>query len=106
MIEASKLADLRTYQAQQPRQATSVEQKKEQLREATQAFEGLFLQQVMKTARETKLGEDLFGNSGVETMQGMLDEKLSQIGSQSSGLGIGAALYKQFVTHIPGASDE
>ncbi|NVO22097.1 flagellar biosynthesis protein FlgJ [Donghicola sp. C2-DW-16] len=100
MIEASKTADLRMYSSTTGK--TSSAYKHQQLKEATQAFEGLFLQQVMKTARETKLGEDLLGGSGVDTMQSMLDEKMSQIGAGGSGLGIGAALYKQFAQFVPG----
>lgn len=100
MIEASKTADLRMYSTTTG--TTSASFKQQQLKEATQAFEGLFLQQIMKTGREAKLGEDILGGSGVDTMQSMLDEKMTQIGAGSSGLGIGAALYKQFAQFVPG----
>lgn len=76
--------------------------KADELRQATDAFEGLFLQQIMKTAREASLGDDLMGGSGVETMQGMLDEKFSQLGAGKAGLGIGKALYQQFAPMVLG----
>ncbi|MCT4579076.1 MULTISPECIES: rod-binding protein [Donghicola] len=100
MIDATKASDLRMYSA--TTNVTSASTKHQQLKEATQAFEALFMQQVMKTARETSLGEDLLGGSSVDTMQSLLDEKMTQIGASHTGLGIGAALYKQFAQFVPG----
>lgn len=80
MIDATKASDLRMYSA--TTNVTSASTKHQQLKEATQAFEALFMQQVMKTARETSLGDDLLGGSAVDTMQSLLDEKMTQIGAQ------------------------
>lgn len=109
MMDAAKIADLRpiTSGAAAPKQGhQGPNTKAHELRQACDAFEALFLQQIMKTGRATSFGDDLMSNSGVKTMQGMLDEKLTQIGSGRSGLGIGTAIYKQFASAVPGAKIE
>ena len=66
------------------------------LRQAAEGFEALFLQQMMKTARSASLGEGILSSSGGDTMQSMLDQKLTETSAGRSNLGIASALYAQF----------
>lgn len=66
------------------------------LRQAAEGFEALFLNTMLKTARQTKLGEDILGGKGVESMQAMLDTELAQMSAARSRLGIADAIERQF----------
>lgn len=74
----------------------------EKLKEAAQAFEGLFLQQLMKAGRAASFGDALIDSSAVKTSQDLLDTELTQASSKSSGLGIAEAIYKQFSPQVVG----
>lgn len=67
----------------------------DRLREAANGFEGLFLQQMLKTARQTSFGDDLFSSSAVEKTRDLFDMEITKAASQSSGLGISDAIYRQ-----------
>jgi Rod binding domain-containing protein len=47
------------------------------LRETAQQFEGMFLQMMMKSMRESTVKSDLVESSGAETFQGMFDKEVS-----------------------------
>lgn len=72
------------------------------LREATQQFEGLFLNQMMEAMRRTApKGGILSANSGEQMFRQMFDQEIAQRMAQSGGVGIGEMLYKQFVPPTP-----
>ncbi len=75
---------------------------KERLREAASEFEVLFLQQVMKSMRESGFESELVRKSEGEKMfQSMLDEQYARLGTQSGGgLGLGEMIYKQYLSHL------
>lgn len=66
------------------------------LRAASQGFEALFLQQVLKSARAASLGEGLGESSALETTRSLLDMRLAEAGSARGGLGIAEAVFQQF----------
>jgi flagellar protein FlgJ len=66
------------------------------MRQAAEGFEALFLQQMLKAGRAASLGDDLLGGSGVERMQGMLDETLTENAANQAGLGLADAIVRQF----------
>lgn len=68
----------------------------ENLREAAEFFEAMFLNQMMKQARDASLADDLFGNKGSETYTELLDQERSQSMAQNMNLGIADALIRQF----------
>lgn len=77
----------------------SIEQRQQELQEATQAFEAIFLNQMMKTSRQSSLGNDLFASNAVDQAKTMLDEKRADALAASSNFGIAEALYNQFAPH-------
>lgn len=66
------------------------------MRQAAEGFEALFLQQMLKAGRQASLGDDLLGGSGVERMQGMLDQALTENAANQAGLGLADAIVRQF----------
>ena len=72
-----------------------------QLREAAQGFEALFIQQMLKSARETSFDSELMGGHAVETSQSMLDRSLSETGASRAGLGLADAIERQFAALLP-----
>ncbi len=68
----------------------------ENLREAAEFFEAMFLNQMMKQARDASLADDLFGNKGTETYTNLLDQERSEVMAKNINLGIADALIRQF----------
>ena len=66
------------------------------LREAAEQFEALFLQQMMAQARKASLAEDIFGNKGTETYNNLLDQERATELAKTLDLGIAEALLRQF----------
>lgn len=73
------------------------------LRAAAQAFESVFLQELMKSGRAAKLGEDILGSSAADTHTSLLDMQLADTAARRTGFGIAQAVYDQFASHVPGA---
>jgi len=72
------------------------------LREVAGQFEALFLQTLLKSVRESSLGDPIFGDSDQHEMyQGMLDQQLSV--EMASGRGIGLA--DMLVRQLGGATE-
>jgi flagellar protein FlgJ len=65
------------------------------LRAAARQFESLFTQQLLKTMRQAKIGDDVMGSEQTEFYQGMFDQQLSNQLSQGRGLGIADLLVRQ-----------
>lgn len=81
----------------------STQQRLDRFEKAAEGFEALFLQEMMKSARATSLGDDLFGSSGVEMQQSLLDTELTSQSAGRTGFGLARAIYEQFAAHVPGA---
>ena len=63
-------------------------------------FESLFVYQMLKQARQSKLADGIFSSEAQETFQNMLDIEYSQILSNKSNFGIANALINQFQSHV------
>jgi|TARA_A100001011_G_C13817694_1_gene637518 Rod binding domain-containing protein len=63
-------------------------------------FESLFVYQMLKQARQSKLADGIFSSEAQETFQNMLDIEYSQILSNKNNFGIANALIKQFQSHV------
>jgi flagellar protein FlgJ len=69
----------------------------ENLHQAATQFEGVFLQMVMKSMRDTVPQESIFGKDSAseQTWQSMLDDEYSQQMSKSGGVGLAEQLERQ-----------
>ena len=63
-------------------------------------FEALFITQILKQARQTKLAESPFDSFAGDSYQTMLDEEYAGMLSDKVNLGIAEALLRQFGRHV------
>ena len=70
--------------------------KREQLKAAAQAFEAVFLRQMIGSMRQANLGEDIMGGRSAEQFRDMSDAKLADSMAETGGFGIAQMLLKQF----------
>lgn len=66
------------------------------LHEVAEQFEAIFINQILKQSRETKLADDLFGSSATSTYEHLLDSETSENIASHVNLGIADALVRQF----------
>jgi Rod binding domain-containing protein len=93
-------ATSKTQQALTPEQKAALAK----LHEAATQFEGVFLQMVMSSMRDTVPKESIFGKDSAseETWQGMLDDEYSQAMAKSGGLGLAEQLERQMRPQVLG----
>ncbi|HEY1153489.1 MAG TPA: rod-binding protein [Pseudolabrys sp.] len=65
---------------------------KDNLAQAAQKFEALFIHQMLKSARAAKLDDGLFDSEALNQFQDMQDAKFSETMAVHTPMGIGAAL--------------
>jgi flagellar protein FlgJ len=67
------------------------------LRQAAQAFEAIFVRQLLASARAADFGgeEALLGGPGLEQFEAMRDEHFADITSQQGVFGLAAAIERQ-----------
>lgn len=66
------------------------------LREAAQAFEAIFLRQLLASARASSFGgEELLGGPGLEQFETMQDENFAEMASQRGVFGLAEAIERQ-----------
>ena len=80
-------------------QATA--EKREQLKGAAQAFEAVFLRQMIGSMRQASLGDELFGSNATEQFRDMSDAKLADSMAEKGSFGIAEMLLGQF-SHLEG----
>ncbi len=69
---------------------------REQLRQAAQGFEAIFIRRMLDAARSADLGgDDLMGGSAMDQYAAMRDEHLAQIAAERGTFGIAAAIEAQ-----------
>ncbi|WP_324751397.1 rod-binding protein [Sphingomonas sp. LY54] len=77
--------------------AGQADEKRQQLVKAAQAFEAVFMRQMIGSMRQAKLSEDALGSSATEQFQEMQDAKLAdQMAAKGGGFGIAELLLRQF----------
>lgn len=78
-----------------------------ELREAAQAFEAIFLRQLLASARAADFGgEDLFGGPGLEQFEAMRDEHFAEIASSQSMFGLADAIERQLSAFVQPANPQ
>ena len=73
---------------------------KQDLKNVAEQFEAIFVHQMLKQARQSKLAEGMFDSDSQDTFNNMLDMEYSQILSKKNNFGISEALIRQFSSHI------
>ena len=74
--------------------------KNRELRDVAEQFESIFIHQMLKQARQSKLAEGIFNSEAQDTFNNMLDMEYSEILSKKNNFGIAEALIKQFQPHV------
>lgn len=75
----------------------------EKLKGAAQAFEAVFLRQMISSMRSASLGEDILGNDGSKQFRDMADSKTADEMAKRGTLGVADMLLKQFTPRVLGA---
>ena len=71
------------------------------LREATNEFEAIFIQQMLKTMRKTSLESDFIKKSeGEKIFRSMLDEQYAILSAKSRKLGLGEMIFQQVRSNL------
>jgi flagellar protein FlgJ len=96
MIDSSIVPpDLQVMMADVGQQRLEKPSESDELRDAAEKFEAIFLNEFMKQARKTKLAEDIFGSSAKTTYDEMLDREYADNLAGKINLGIADALVRQ-----------
>ena len=72
------------------------DKKNQDLHNVEEQFESIFVHQMLKQARQSKLAEGMFNSEAQDTFNNMIDIEYSQILSKKNNFGIAEALIKQF----------
>ena len=75
-------------------------QKNNNLEDVADQFESIFVFQMLKQARQSRLAEGIFSSEAQDTFNNMLDMEYSQILSNKNNFGIADGLIKQFQSHV------
>ena len=70
--------------------------KLKELKQISNQFESIFINQILKQARKNKIENGLFDSEAISTFNSMIDEKYSKILSKKTNFGISEALFNQF----------
>jgi peptidoglycan hydrolase FlgJ len=82
--------------AQAPAQAAEANRRQSELRTAAQAFEAVFLRQMIGSMRQARLAEDPFASQATEQFRDMSDARLADEMSRQGSFGIAQMLLAQF----------
>lgn len=80
--------------------------KHKQLVQAAQAFEAVFLRQMIGSMRKASLGEDVLGSSATDQFRSMSDDRLADQMASTGGFGISKMLIKQFDKQVEKTADK
>ena len=72
------------------------DRQREQLRAAAEAFEAVFLRQMIGAMRQARLAEDPFGSAASDQFRDMADARLADSMAQQRSFGIAELLLGQF----------
>ena len=82
-----------------PNKLTS-DKKLKELKEISNQFESIFINQILKQARQNKVKNGLFDSKAISTFNSMIDEQYSKILSKKTNFGISDALFNQFKSQV------
>ena len=76
------------------------DKKLKELKEISNQFESIFINQILKQARKNKIENGLFDSEAISTFNSMIDEQYSEILSKKTNFGISEALFNQFKAQV------
>ena len=76
------------------------DKKLKELKEISNQFESIFINQILKQARKNKIKNSLFDSEAINTFNSMIDEQYSEILSKKTNFGISDALFNQFKSQV------
>jgi flagellar protein FlgJ len=79
-----------------PAATASPDPKQAELRKAAEAFEAVFLRQVIGSMRQAKLADDIFGSAATDQFRDLADGKLADNMADQGSFGIADLLLQQF----------
>jgi len=79
-----------------PQAAAQTDRRQSELRAAAQAFEAVFLRQMIGSMRQAHLADDPFGSQATEQFRDMSDARLADEMSHQGAFGIARMLLAQF----------
>ena len=77
-----------------------VNKKLKELKDISNKFESIFINQILKQARQNKIENSLFDSEAISTFNSMMDEQYSEILSKKTNFGISEALFNQFKSQV------
>ena len=81
--------------------APGVKAEREQLAAASQAFEAIFVRQMLNAARKTDFGDPLLGGQALDTFRQMQDDRFADIAAESGAFGLAKIIEAQLAMHLP-----
>jgi flagellar protein FlgJ len=72
----------------------------DQLKTVANKFEAVFLRQILSSARQSKLGEDLMGSDATDQFRDMQDARLADDMAAKGVFGVADLLVKQFAARV------
>ena len=78
---------------------TSVNGSNAELKAVADQFEAIFLEMLLKQARESKLSDGLFENNADDNFVQLFDQQLAKTSSESVDIGIAEAIINQMAVH-------
>ena len=94
--KADQINFLATKVSQDQKSLSLKDKNNQDLRNVAEQFESIFVHQMLKQARQSRLAEGVFSSEAQDTFNNMLDVEYSQILSNKNNFGIAEALIKQF----------
>ncbi len=71
-----------------------------ELKDVSKQFEAIFLNQLLKQVRKSKIADGIFSSEAEKTFNSLIDQEYSQILSKKSDFGISKALFDQFKLNV------
>ena len=70
------------------------------MKEISNQFESIFINQILKQARQNKIENGLFDSKAINTFNSMIDQQYSEILSKKTNFGISENLFNQFKSQV------
>ena len=88
------------YQKNTETNKLNLDKNLKELKEISNQFESIFINQILKQARKNKIENGLFDSEAISTFNSMIDEQYSEILSKKTNFGISDALFNQFKSQV------
>ncbi len=82
----------------------SSDDKLKDLKNVANQFESIFVNQLLKQSRQSKIAEGMFNSKAEDTFNALIDKEYASILSEKSNFGIAEALFDQFKLNVSAES--